>query len=113
LSYFSKFKGFKMNNSILVGALVAALSLAACDKTPVVVNVPAETVVVPGPAGKTGEQGVVGNKGDMGDKGNTGDTGVKGNEGIQGETGQAGETGKSGENSTVIITPPPASTPAN
>ncbi len=101
-----------MNNSILTTALLAALFLSACDKTPVVVNVPAETVVVPGPAGpagKAGEQGVDGNKGD---KGNTGNTGVQGNEGIQGDTGQAGETGKSGD-TTVIITPPAEPAPAN
>lgn len=99
-----------MNNSILVAALAAALILNACDKTPVVVNVPAETVVVPGPAGpagKAGEQGVDGNKGNMGDKGNTGDTGVQGNDGTQGKTGEVGETGRSGENTTVIITPAP------
>jgi len=94
-------------------ALVATLFLSACDKTPVVVNVPAETVAVPGPAGpagKAGEQGVDGNKGDMGVRGNTGDTGAQGYEGTQGETG---ETGKSG-GTTVIITPPPAeSAPAN
>jgi hypothetical protein len=101
-----------MNNSILMTALVAVLFLSACDKTPVVVNVPAETVAVPGPAGpagKAGEQGVDGNKGD---KGNTGNTGVQGNEGIQGDTGQAGETGKSGD-TTVIITPPAEPAPAN
>jgi len=98
-----------MNNSILMTALVATLFLSACDKTPVVVNVPAETVVVPGPAGpagKAGEQGVDGNKGDKGN------TGVQGNEGIQGDTGQAGETGKAGD-TTVIITPPAEPTPAN
>ena len=98
-----------MNNSILMTTLAAALFLSACDKTPVVVNVPAETVVVPGPtgpAGKAGEQGVDGNKGD---KGNTGNTGVQGNEGIQGDTG---ETGKSGD-TTVIITPPAEPAPAN
>jgi hypothetical protein len=98
-----------MNNSILMTALVAALLLSACDKTPVVVNVPAETVAVPGPAGpagKAGEQGVDGNKGDRGN------TGVQGNEGIQGDTGQAGETGKSGD-TTVIITPPAEPAPAN
>ena len=101
-----------MNNSILMTALVAALFLSACDKTPVVVNVPAETVVVPGPAGpagKTGEQGVDGNKGD---KGNTGNTGVQGNEGVQGDAGQVGETGKSGD-TTIIITPPAEAAPAN
>lgn len=103
-----------MNNTTLVAALAVALTLTACDKTPVVVNVPAQTIAVPGPAGpagKAGEQGVDGNKGD---KGNTGNVGVQGDEGIQGDTGQAGETGKSGENTTVIITPPPAEpVPAN
>jgi hypothetical protein len=104
-----------MNNSILMTALVATLFLSACDKTPVVVNVPAETVPVPGPAGpagKAGEQGVDGNKGDMGVRGNTGDTGAQGYEGTQGETGQAGETGKTG-GTTVIITPPAEPAPAN
>ncbi len=91
-----------MKNSILVSALAFALCLSACDKTPVVVQVPAETVLVPGPAGpagKPGEQGADGNKGDTGVKGNTGDNGVQG---TQGDTGQAGE------NTTVIIAPPAA-----
>jgi hypothetical protein len=102
-----------MNNSILISALAAALLLSACDKTPVVVNVPAEKVLVPGPAGpegKAGDQGVNGGKGDMGN------TGVQGNQGVQGDTGQAGETGKtgkSGDSTTVIITPPTEPSSAN
>ncbi len=82
-----------MNSSILMTALVATLLLSACDKTPVVVNVPPETVVVPGPAGPAGKPG------------------VQGNEGVQGDTGKAGETGKSGD-TTVIITPPCRTSPS-
>ncbi|PPC85645.1 MAG: hypothetical protein CTY37_07790 [Methylotenera sp.] len=69
-----------MNHFILTASIIGLLSLTACDK-PTVVNVPAETIVVPvpGPAGPAGE---------------TGDAG------IQGETGEAsGDT-------TIIITPP-------
>ncbi len=69
-----------MNHFILTASIISLLSLTACDK-PTVVNVPAETIVVPvpGPAGPAGE---------------TGDAG------IQGETGEAsGDT-------TIIITPP-------
>ncbi len=84
-----------MNNSILMTALVAALLLSACDKTPVVVNVPPETVTVPGPAGPAGEQG---------DKGNMG---VPGTEGVPGDTGKTGASG----DTTVIITPPAESAP--
>lgn len=81
-----------MNRLILISALFAALSLAACDK-PTIVNVPAPAVV-PGPAGPAGEPGVQGNTGNQGDPG------------VQGNTGNQGETGKTGENTTVIITPP-------
>ena len=69
-----------MNRSILISALLATLSLAACDR-PTVVNVPATPAAVPGPAGPPGA---------------TGDPGSK------------GETGKSGEGATVIVTPPAA-----
>ena len=68
-----------MNRSILMSALLATLvtlSLAACDKQPTVVNVPA---AVPGPAGPQGATG------DQGSKGATG------NQGTQGETGKSGE----------------------
>ena len=73
-----------MNRSMLI----AALSLAACEK-PTVVNVPATPVAVPGPAGPQGA---------------TGD---------QGATGTQGATGKSGDGTTVIVMPPAASAPAN
>ncbi|MDP1523471.1 MAG: hypothetical protein Q8M10_09970, partial [Methylotenera sp.] len=91
--------GSGLRSTNLLSVLLATLFLTACDKTPVVVNVPADTVVVPGPAGpagKTGEQGI---QGDVGVKGNTGDAGVQGNDGNKGETGSSGDT-------TVIITPP-------
>lgn len=102
-----------MNRTILISALFAALFLTACDK-PTVVNVPAETIVVPGPAGPAGTDGA---KGDSGVKGNTGDSGVQGDAGVQGDTGATGDVGlqgndgKTGEGTTVIITPP--AEPAN
>ena len=77
-----------MNRSMLMAALFAMLSLAACEK-PTVVNVPATPVAVPGPAGSTGATG------------------------SQGATGTQGETGKPGEGTTVIVNPPAASAPAN
>ena len=82
-----------MNRTMLISALLATLSLAACDK-PTVVNVPATPVAVPGPAGPTGATG------------NTGGTGGTG------ATGNTGATGKSGDGTTVIVMPP-ASAPAN
>ncbi len=72
-----------MNHSIIAAA-IAVLSLAACDK-PTVVNVPATTTPVPGPAGPQGTSGM---------------------------SGSQGEPGKPGSNTTVIVTPP-ASAPAN
>ena len=78
------------HSSLIVPALLAALCLAACDK-PTVVNVPAVTVAVPGPAGPPGATGV------------------------QGADGNKGDTGKAGEGTTVIVMPPAASAsvPAN
>jgi hypothetical protein len=101
-----------MNRSILISALFVALSLSACDKPPTVVNVPADTVVVPGPAGPAGPAG---EPGKPGDQGNTGNNGVKGEAGTTGDTGVKGDTGKTGNSTTVIVTPPaePAPAPAN
>ena len=81
-----------MNRSMLMLALLAALSLAACDK-PTVVNTPATPVAVPGPAGPQGA------------------TGNPGNKGATGNPGSKGETGKSGDGNTVIVTPPAPSAP--
>ncbi|MHB1145792.1 MAG: hypothetical protein ACYCZS_12925 [Thiobacillus sp.] len=83
-----------MNYTLLISALLATLSLAACDK-PTVVNVPATPVAVPGPAGPQGETG------------SQGATGYQGNEGVQ------GETGKTGDGTTVIVVPAEAAAPAN
>lgn len=83
-----------MNQKILIFTLLAALTLTACDK-PTIVNVPAETVVVPGPAGPPGDPGV---QGDPGIQGNQGE------EGYKGDTGDAGVDGEAG--STVIVIPP-------
>ena len=70
---------------LLLTALAAALTLAACDK-PTVVSVP-PAVVVPGPAGATGATG------------STGSTG---------STGATGATGAAGEGTTVVVVPPAA-----
>ena len=74
-----------MNRSILMAALLAALSLTACQQ-PAPTSGP--TVVVPGPAGPTGatgDQGATGNTGDQGNTGNTGDTGQTGDTGATGD----------------------------
>jgi hypothetical protein len=94
----SLFQGIQMNHSLPLLAVVAALSLVACDRTPV--------VAVPGPAGATGATGATGNTG------NTGNTGSSGGTGATGETGATGSTGKTGDGTTIIVTPP-ASAPAN
>ncbi len=86
-----------MNRSTLLAAAALALTLAACDRQPVVV-VPPTTVAVPGPAGPTGA---------------TGSTGSTGNTGSTGSTGEQGSTGKPGEGTTVIVLPPAASAPRN
>lgn len=82
-----------MKHTMLISALLATLSLAACDR-PTVVNVPATPVAVPGPAGPTGA------------------TGGQGAMGTQGNEGSKGATGKTGDSTTVIVMPP-ASAPAN
>ena len=78
-----------MNRSMLLAAMLAAVTLAACDKQPTVVNVPATTVAVPGPAGPQGATGA------------------------QGNDGSKGDTGKTGDGTTLIVVPPAASAPAN
>lgn len=82
-----------MKHTMLISALLATLSLAACDR-PTVVNVPATPVAVPGPAGPTGA------------------TGGQGATGTQGAEGSKGATGKTGDSTTIIVMPP-ASAPAN
>lgn len=77
-----------MNRSILLSALLATLTLAACDK-PTTVNVPAAPVAVPGPAGPQGDTG------------------------SQGEAGYQGRTGEPGDATTVIVLPPDPAAPAN
>lgn len=95
-----------MKHSILFAALIATLSLAACDK-PTVVNVPATNVPVPGPAGPQGATGSTGSTGDVGSTGSTG------GQGATGSTGATGATGQSGDGTTVIVVPPAASAPRN
>ena len=72
-----------MKYSILTLALLATLGLAACDNRPDVIYVPPPAAGPPGPAGATGA------------------------------TGATGNTGQPGEGTTVIVTPPAASAPAN
>jgi hypothetical protein len=48
---------------MLLSALIAASTLAACDR-PTVVNVPATPVAVPGPAGPAGSKGDPGKPGE-------------------------------------------------
>jgi len=95
-----------MNRSLLISALLATLSLAACDK-PTVVNVPAPAAPVPGPAGPQGATGTQGETGSQGATGSQGETGYQGTEGAQ------GETGKSGNGTTVIVAPAESTAPTN
>lgn len=76
-----------MKTIYFAAVLLTTLGLAACEKQPVVVNVPTP-VAVPGPAGPQGAAGT------------------------DGSQGATGATGKTGEGTTVIVVPP-ASTPAN
>ena len=90
-----------MKISSIALALVTSLVLVACEK-PTVVNVPADTVVVPtqpGPAGPAGPSGSTGATGDTGSTGSTGNTGA---------TGATGDTG----DTTIIIPSPSESTTA-
>ena len=82
-----------MKISLIALPLVAILGLAACEK-PTVVNVPADTVVVPAQPGPAGPAGPSGSAGATGDTGRTGSTGA---------TGATGSTGD-----TTIIIPAPA-----
>jgi len=101
-----------MNRSIVISVLLGVLTLAACDRTPTVINVPATNVPVPGPAGpqgaagSQGETGYQGATGYQGETGSQGATGSQGETGYQGEAGRQGAAGKPGENTTVIVTPP-------
>ncbi len=78
-----------MKKTLLAAAMLAVLTLTACER-PAVVAVP---VAVPGPAGATGATGA------------TGDTGSKGYTGNTGNTGDTGATGKTGSGTVVIVTP--------
>jgi len=89
------------HRSALIPALLAVLLLGACDK-PTVVN------AAPGPAGPAGPTGATG---DTGSTGNTGTPGSTGATGASGSTGNTGATGQPGSGTTVIVTPPAASSP--
>jgi Collagen triple helix repeat (20 copies) len=114
-SRLSNCKGFPMNRSMLMCALLAALSLGACDKPPTVVNVPAPVVVAgpAGPQGAAGDQGKPGAQGNQGNQGNDGTKGSQGSDGSTGSTGATGAAGKAGDGTTVIVMPPAASAPTN
>jgi hypothetical protein len=115
-------KGFPMNRSIWIAALIVPLSLVACDRptvvtSPALVAVPGPAVEVPGPAvavpGPAGPQGATGIQGNEGNTGNTGNTGATGTQGMEGNKGNKGDTGRSGDSTTVIVVPPAASAPTN
>lgn len=101
-----------MKYSIAISAMLAALSLSACDKPAVVT--PATTILtvpvpVPGPAGPAGVPGATGSTGETGATGYTGATGSTGETGATGytgATGNKGEAGKPGDGTTVILVPP-------
>ena len=84
-----------MNRSMLIAALLATLSLAACEKS-TVVNVPATPVAVPGPAGPQGAQGLQGIAGPQGQQGAQGQQGPQGPQGPQGAPGAKGDPGAAG-----------------
>ena len=83
-----------MNRTILASAMLAVLTLAACDR-PTVVTTPPAVITVPGPAGTPGA------------------TGATGNTGMTGSDGMKGDTGKTGSGTTINVMPPAASAPAN
>ena len=86
-----------MKRIILASAVLAAFTLAACDR-PTVVTTPPAVIAVPGPAGTPGATGATGN---------TGSTGSTGSEGMK------GDTGKTGSGTTINVIPPGASAPSN
>src|SRR5664280_1033367 len=109
-------KGFPMNRSIWIAALIVPLSLVACDRptvvtSPALVAVPGPTVEVPGPA--VAVPGPAGPQGATGIQGNEGNTGATGSPGMEGNKGNKGDTGRSGDSTTVIVVPPAASAPTN
>lgn len=83
-------RGLPMTRSMLMPMLLAALSLAACDR-PTVVNVPAAPAAPAAVAGPPGPQGA---------------TGVQGNQGATGTTGDKGEAGKAGAAAPTSPAPP-------
>ena len=97
-----------MKYSIVVSAVLLALSLSACDKPTVVTPAAVITVPVPGPAGPTGATGSAGDTGATGATGSTGSTGSTGYTGATGSTGDAGAKGERGKTGgdTVVIVPP-------
>jgi len=109
-----------MKYSIPLAALVAVMTLAACEKTvttpapaPVVVTPPSSSSVivpVPGPKGDSGATGATGSAGSTGSTGSMGSTGSTGSTGDTGATGATGSTGSTGARGpggdTTIIIPP-------
>ena len=103
------YEGFHMKKqSMAFAAAVMALTLGACNRTPVaappaVVAVP---VPVPGPAGPSGATGQTGSMGNTGTTGATGDAGAPG---PAGDTGVPGERGKTGGDTVIVVpaSPPP------
>jgi hypothetical protein len=81
-----------MKSLTLIAVSVAALGLAACERTTV------QPVAVPSPSSPTTVVAVPGPKGEPGAPG------APGSQGMPGEPGEKGAPGKSGD--TVVVIPP-------
>lgn len=97
-----------MIRKLPLAALLAFLSLAACERAAVVV-VPQQAPVAgpPGPQGPSGMQGETGYQGATGYQGESGRQGATGDQGAAGEQGQNGSQGAAGKpgDTTVIVLP--------
>ena len=81
-----------MRYLIVVAAVLSAMALSACERTPAAAPLPPVVVTVPGPAGPQGAPGT------PAEKGATGATGTTGAEGAKGEPGGG----------TIVVVPEPA-----
>jgi hypothetical protein len=96
-------KEIPMKYSIVLPAVLMALTLSACNK-PAAVTPPA-VAAVPGPAGPAG---ATGNTGAQGITGDTGATGTTGNTGLTGDRGKTGDRATPGSDTLIVVPPAPA-----
>ena len=96
-----------MKYQVTFAAVLFALGVSACERTPVIVPSTVVQVPVPGPAGPTGSTGATGATGATAEKGAAGATGSTGATGAPGTDGAKGDRGKTGGD-TIIVVPPPA-----